>query len=94
MSDGRIAEKRGRAGDWSARLRLAADDGYILLSDAGNHRVLLLNERLETLSVIGDGIAGAGENRFDSPAGVAIANGRAVVADKGNQRIVKLLIRE
>jgi len=89
----RLVETRRRAGR-STNLRLAADSGHVLLSDAENHRVLLLNENLEVLSAFGEaGVPGAGTNHLDGPAGVAIVGDRAVVADANNQRIVKLLIK-
>jgi hypothetical protein len=79
---------------FGAKLRLAADAGRILVSDTDRHRVVLID--VTTFKPIAEfgtiDRAGVGEQEFTSPGSVAIAGDRAVVADQGNQRIVKLRI--
>lgn len=79
---------------WGDKLRLAADGGRILVSDTDRHRVVLID--VATFKPIAEfgtiDRAGAGEREFTSPGSVAIAGDRAIVADTGNQRIVKLRI--
>jgi len=96
MSGAQATLKSRISGDWGKSLQVAADGAHVLVADTENHRVLLLDAAsLETLFVHGEkGVAGAGANRLDGPGVVAIANGRAIVADSGNQRIVKFLIRD
>jgi len=77
-------------------LRLAADGKNILVSDADQHRVLLVDRTaFKPVAQFGvAGQAGPGEQQLDSPGAVALAGHRAVVADVGNQRIVKLSLEK
>lgn len=79
---------------WGEKLRLAADGGRILVSDTDRHRVVLVDAAsFKPVAEFGTpDRAGAGEDQFASPGSVALAGDRAVVADTGNQRIVKLRI--
>jgi DNA-binding beta-propeller fold protein YncE len=63
--------------------------GEIWMSDAANHRVIMLNTNGEFERVIGFGAPSADPEGFDGPAGLAIDQaGNLYVADSGN-RIVK-----
>lgn len=67
-----------------------SDTGTIWLSDAANHRVLLLNGRGEFELVIGEGAASADDEGFDTPSGLAIDDdGNLFVSDTGNGVIKK-----
>lgn len=64
--------------------------GRIWLSDSANHRVILLNNRGEFELVIGQGVASAGEEGFDTPTGLAVdEDGNIYVSDTGNAVIKK-----
>jgi sugar lactone lactonase YvrE len=66
-----------------------AETGRIWLSDAANHRVLLLNARGEFELVVGEGVASSGDQGFDTPSGLAVdEDGNLYVSDTGN-RVVK-----
>jgi len=66
-----------------------SDTGRIWLSDAANHRVILLNGRGEFELVIGEGVASSGDQGFDTPTGLAVdEDGNLYVSDTGN-RVVK-----
>jgi sugar lactone lactonase YvrE len=66
-----------------------AETGRIWLSDAANHRVLLLNARGEFELVVGEGVASSSEQGFDTPTGLAVdEDGNLYVSDTGN-RVVK-----
>ncbi|MDO8616388.1 MAG: hypothetical protein Q7T33_11750 [Dehalococcoidia bacterium] len=66
-----------------------SDTGRIWLSDAANHRVLLLNGRGEFELVIGEGVASSSDQGFDTPTGLAVdEDGNLYVSDTGN-RVVK-----
>jgi sugar lactone lactonase YvrE len=67
-----------------------SDDGGIWLSDAANHRVLLLNGRGEFELVIGEGVASSSDQGFDTPTGLAIdEDGNLYVSDTGNHVVKK-----
>jgi sugar lactone lactonase YvrE len=62
--------------------------GDIWLSDANNHRVVLVNASGTLLSVIGGGPAASGDDEFAAPAGLTVdAQGRLWVADTGRHEI-------
>jgi len=66
-----------------------SDSGRIWLSDAANHRVLLLNGHGEFELVIGEGAAVKSDQGFDTPGGLAVdEDGNLYVSDTGN-RVVK-----
>jgi sugar lactone lactonase YvrE len=66
-----------------------SDNGRIWLSDAANHRVLLLNGHGEFELVIGEGAAATNDQGFDTPTGLAVDDdGNLYVSDTGN-RVVK-----
>ena len=59
--------------------------GEIWLSDAANHRVMLLDQRGEMRGMIGEGVPSSAEGGFNSPAGLAIDGlGNVLVVDRGN----------
>lgn len=87
---------RTPAQHFGAHLRLAADGAAILVSDTDRQRVLLVDAHT-FLPRAQYGItdqAGAEADTFNAPGAVALAGGRAVVADTGNQRVVKLRLTE
>jgi hypothetical protein len=66
------------------------DYGDIWLSDAANHRVLLLDNRGVFQLVLGEGVASADSEGFNTPAGLTTdANGNLYVADSGNGLVKK-----
>lgn len=69
-------------------------DGTIYVADTGNHAIRQVTPGGDVSTVAGDGIAGAGDGhgaRLRAPVGVAVtADGRVVVADTYNDRIVIL----
>ncbi|HET9476022.1 MAG TPA: hypothetical protein VFP63_00895 [Dehalococcoidia bacterium] len=66
------------------------DYGDIWLSDAGNHRVLLLDNRGVFQVVLGTGVASADSEGFNTPAGLTTDNnGNLYVADSGNGLVKK-----
>ena len=77
---------------FGAQLRLAGDGRWLLVSDTDRHRVLLVDAaRLNVLAQFGTTDAdGPAENQLAGPGTVALAGARALVADSGNQRVVKL----
>ncbi len=85
------ADHRDQLGD---RLRLAADGPYALVSDASRHRVLWLDwrSRVVVAQFGRSDQPGDGLDRLDTPAQVALSGRRAVVADAGNQRVLKLVL--
>jgi sugar lactone lactonase YvrE len=65
-------------------------DGRIWMSDAANHRVLLLNDRGEFQLVIGAGVASSSDQGFDTPTGLAVdEDGNLYVSDTGNHVVKK-----
>ena len=67
-----------------------SDTGGIWLSDAANHRVLLLNGRGEFELVIGEGVASSSDQGFDTPTGLAVdEDGNLYVSDTGNHVVKK-----
>ena len=66
-------------------------DHKIYISDTGNHRVICLNDKWQVILVI-DKFTNSGQgDRFNTPSGLFVdETGCIYVADKGNQRIVKL----
>ncbi|HEU4759682.1 MAG TPA: hypothetical protein VFT91_06830 [Dehalococcoidia bacterium] len=66
------------------------EDGEIWLSDAANHRVLLLSAQGELLGTIGEGAASSAEAGLDTPGGLTLDElGNLYVVDTGN-RVVKM----
>ncbi|HET6202004.1 MAG TPA: hypothetical protein VFI25_04280 [Planctomycetota bacterium] len=64
-------------------------DGSLLVSDTGNHRIVLLSSKGEFLASAGG--RGAGPSQLDRPAGIdATAGGRILLADSGNARVQEL----
>jgi len=76
------------------RLRCAVDGNLLLVSDTERHRVLLFDlQTRQLLSQLGTtDQPGASLPYLHSPTLVALCANRAVIADAGNQRIVKVLV--
>jgi sugar lactone lactonase YvrE len=66
-----------------------SSEGRIWLSDAANHRVILLNGRGEFQLVLGEGVPSSADDGFNSPGGLAVDHdGNLYVSDTAN-RVVK-----
>lgn len=67
-----------------------SDTGRIWISDAANHRVILLNNHGEFELVIGTGAPSADDDGFDTPTGLATdEHGNLYVSDTGNAVVKK-----
>jgi hypothetical protein len=72
-------------------VRFAVDGPWMLVSDTERHRVVWLE--WATGKVLGElGGLGAGPQQLRSPTVVSLRGTRAVVADAGNQRIIKVVL--
>lgn len=76
------------------RLRMAIDGPWLLVSDTVRHRVVWLDwRRRAVLGQLGHtDAAGADPSHLASPTLVALRGTRALVADAGNQRVLKLVV--
>lgn len=108
-ADGCLLElaRGAREGDWSEASRITAIGGQALsgdvritgsderlwLSDGGNHRVLVCDQKLSAIIATFGGGAGNDLLHLDHPAEITAASERAVVYDAGNQRLLKLELR-
>jgi len=91
----RIAWQLGQWGQgerFGKRLRLAADGPWMLVSDTERHRVLWFDwAQRKAIGQLGTtDAAGSGAAQLDAPAFVALRGHRAVAADAGNQRVLKI----
>jgi outer membrane protein assembly factor BamB len=88
----------GEAADqhFGTHLRLAADGNNLLVSDTDRHRVVLLDAATgqPVWNYGATDTPGAGDGQLNAPGCVAIAGSRAIVADVGNQRVVKLRLSD
>jgi hypothetical protein len=80
--------------DLGRRLHVASDGRALLVSDTERHRVLWYDLASRTLVAQCGATdrAGDDEQRLDQPAQVAVSGTRAVVADQGNQRVLRLVL--
>jgi DNA-binding beta-propeller fold protein YncE len=63
--------------------------GRILVADSGNHRVQAFNSLGNFLTAFGQ--YGSGEEQFSNPQGMVVdGDGRVIVVDQGNNRLVRL----
>ena len=85
----------GPAERFGPRLRLAVDGASMLVCDTARHRVVWLDWTRRTfLGQMGHtDVAGDDAEHVASPTLVALRGTRAVVADQGNQRILKVMLR-
>ena len=85
----------GPAQHFGGRLRLAVDGAWMVVSDTDRHRLVWIDwtERRVLAEFGRADAAGDSLARLSSPAQVAVQGERAVAADAGNQRIVKLMLR-
>lgn len=70
--------------------------GRLIVADQDAHRVLMIDpdgaDGGSLLGVIGDGIPGAGPNKFDDPEGVAVRGNQYFFSDSDNNRVVRYSI--
>lgn len=85
----------GPGGAVGQRLHLAAHGSWLLVSDTDRHRVLWVDwQQRKVLAQFGEtDTAGDDPTHLKGPTLVALATTRAVVADAGNQRVLKLDLR-
>ena len=76
------------------RLRFAVEGAWMLVSDTDRHRVVWLDwTRWEFLGQLGHtDVPGDDAMHLDAPTFVALRGTRAVVADAGNQRVLKVAL--
>jgi DNA-binding beta-propeller fold protein YncE len=89
----RVMALEGQPGDSAPRpIGVAAGgDGNVIVSDAENHRVLILDPEGRTTHSFGTGTRAGGSQGLNVPAGLAVdAAGNIYVVDTLNGRIVKL----
>lgn len=84
----------GPQGALGAHLRMAVDGSWALLSDSDRHRIVLLDwTRWRPVAQWGEtDVPGDDLHHLSCPQQVALRLPRAVVADAGNQRVVKLTV--
>ncbi|MFZ3323618.1 MAG: hypothetical protein WA190_14695 [Usitatibacter sp.] len=82
----------GPGGALGGRIFIAGEGDTIVVSDTERERVLWIDAKTrEIRGQLGEtGVAGSDLRHLSRPTFVAVAGDRAVVADAGNQRIVKL----
>jgi len=66
-----------------------AADGTLIVADKYTHGIKVIAEDGTLLGTIGDGTPGRGPDRFRTPEGVELAGDLVLIADSGNDRIVK-----
>ncbi len=66
--------------------------GRLVVADQDAHRILLIEKDGALVGVLGDGLPGAGPNKFDDPEGVDIWGPAYYFADSDNNRIVRYLL--
>jgi len=76
---------------FGSSVRFAIDGPWMLVSDTARHRLIWLDWTTgATLAEFGG--RGSSPQQLDSPAFVSLRGTRAVVADAGNQRVLKLVL--
>lgn len=85
---------KGADQHFGASIRMAVDGRWMLVADTARHRLIWLDwPRRRVLAVFGrPDHAGAALHQLSRPTYVSLAAPRAVVADAGNQRILKLVL--
>lgn len=80
------------SGDWKLPSDVFVDgDGRIYVLDSGNHRIVVLNEQLQTAQTIDFFIRAGDRDTFNNPQGMFVVDdGTIYVADTDNGRIVAL----
>jgi hypothetical protein len=69
---------------------LIAPDGTVFISDTGNHRIVMLNDKFKLINIITRYETEEGTEYLNSPTGLALdKNGHLYVCDLGNKQIVK-----
>ena len=90
-----FADGQGSSASFDTPSHLAIGrDGVLYVADTGNHAVRRVTSDGEVTTIAGDGTPGAGDGpgaRLNGPIGIAVgADGRVVVADTYNDRVVIL----
>jgi hypothetical protein len=85
----------GPGGALGAHVRLAGYGAWLLVSDTDRHRVLWLDwQQRALLGQFGEtDTPGDDPAHLDRPTFVALQGTRAVIADSGNQRLLKVELR-
>ncbi len=85
----------GSGGALGARVFLSAENDTILVSDSEKHRVLWIDPATHAVRAqFGEtGIPGNDLVHMNVPTSIAVAGTHAIVADTGNQRVMKLELR-
>ncbi|MFP4056821.1 MAG: hypothetical protein ACLF0G_08125 [Candidatus Brocadiia bacterium] len=85
----------GEAQRFGERIRFALSGPWMLVADTERHRLVWFDwTRRRVLAQLGTtDVAGDSPRRLDGPTLVALEGSRAVVADAGNQRILKLRLQ-
>ena len=68
-----------------------APTGEVVIVDQDNSKVIILDDQLNLLNVIGQG---SGESRFFSPYGVAVADNVIAVSDEGSNQVKKYSLQK
>ncbi|MCM8541945.1 MAG: hypothetical protein NE328_16875, partial [Lentisphaeraceae bacterium] len=81
---------------FGANIRIACDQGRLLISDSDRQRVLLFPAAGgKPLAQFGQtDTVGSGLQSLDGPSMIALCGDRAIVHDSGNQRLIKLSLAE
>lgn len=67
--------------------------GRLIVADQDAHSIFLIDPETETLlGVLGDGLPGIGENKFDDPEGALFSGGSFYFSDSDNNRIVRYVV--
>ncbi|HLX22620.1 MAG TPA: hypothetical protein VKR38_04665 [Usitatibacter sp.] len=85
----------GPGGALGSRVFVSAENDAILVSDSDKHRILWIDPATHAIRAqFGEtGVAGNDLVHLDRPTSISVAGNRAVVADTGNQRVMKLELR-
>ncbi len=68
-----------------------APDGAIYLADTDNHRIVVMDAAMKTVTAVITGFENAGlQDQFNKPTGVAVTENGVYIADSMNRRIVVL----
>ena len=82
-----LGDTQSASSFWGPRGIAVADNGYVLVTDTGNKRIVVFDENGNYITEFGT--AGFDPGQFDEPVGLAIApnSGTVYVVDTWNQRV-------